>query len=186
MKQKWEIRLSGTGGQGLILAGIILAHAGVNEGYKVVQSQSYGPEARGGASKAEVIISEEVIYYPKIADADILLAMSQQAYDKYSPDIKEESVVIIDSTLVKKVDLNRGKKVYQVPITEIVKQETGQEMTANIAALGVIASITEVVSEEALTEAVLKRIPAGTEELNLKALKAGWEEAAKLLVEKAS
>ncbi|MGI6686024.1 MAG: 2-oxoacid:acceptor oxidoreductase family protein [Bacillota bacterium] len=173
MANRWEIRLSGTGGQGLILAGIILAEAGIIDGFNAVQSQSYGPEARGGASKAEVIISDEEINYPKIGHAEILLAMSQKAYDKYSPQVKEGATVIIDSTLVKNVEEVENQKIYRIPITEMAKKETGREMTANIVALGVIAGITKVVSEEALKEAVLDRIPAGTEEMNIKALSAG-------------
>lgn len=173
MTQKWDIRLSGTGGQGLILAGIILASAAVLDGYNTVQSQSYGPEARGGASKAEVIISDEAIFYPKVGDADIFLAMSQAAYDKYSPQIKDETIIIIDSTLVKDLKEERNGKYYQIPITELAKQETGREMTANIVALGAITGITQIVSEKALKEAILARIPAGTEELNMKALSIG-------------
>jgi 2-oxoglutarate ferredoxin oxidoreductase subunit gamma len=173
MTQKWNIRLSGTGGQGLILGGIILASAAVVDGFNSVQSQSYGPEARGGASKAEVVISDEEIFYPKVDKADIFLAMSQKAYEKYSPQIKEDAIVIIDSTFVKNLKEASKGKYYQIPITELAKEATGREMTANIAALGVIVGITHLVSEEALTQAVLARIPAGTEELNEKALKAG-------------
>ncbi|ATW25117.1 2-oxoacid:acceptor oxidoreductase family protein [Candidatus Formimonas warabiya] len=173
MQQKWDLRLSGTGGQGLILGGIILASAAVVDGYNAVQSQSYGPEARGGASKAEVIISTEAIFYPKVGDADIFLAMSQAAYEKYSGQIKEETIIIIDSTLVKELKGAHRGKYYPVPITGLAKKETGREMTANIVALGVIMGITHVVSEGALKKAVLARIPAGTEELNMKALNAG-------------
>ncbi|ATW24415.1 2-oxoacid:acceptor oxidoreductase family protein [Candidatus Formimonas warabiya] len=173
MTEKWEIRLSGTGGQGLILGGIILAEAGIIDGYNAVQSQSYGPEARGGASKAEVIISRQEINYPKIGEADILLAMSQQAYDKYSPSVKEGAILIVDSTLVSNTGESNGQNIYRIPITELAKKETGREMTANIVALGAIVGVTQVVSEEALKEAVLDRIPAGTEEINLKALQAG-------------
>ncbi|HHT64163.1 MAG: 2-oxoacid:acceptor oxidoreductase family protein [Bacillota bacterium] len=173
MAKRWEIRLSGTGGQGLILAGIILAEAAIIDGFNAVQSQSYGPEARGGASKAEVIISDEEINYPKIGNAGILLAMSQKAYDKYSPQVQEGATVIIDSTLVKDIKEVEGQKIYRVPITETAKKEAGREMTANIVALGVIVGITGVVSEEAIKEAVLDRIPAGTEEMNIKALSAG-------------
>ncbi|MGI6678427.1 MAG: 2-oxoacid:acceptor oxidoreductase family protein [Dehalobacterium sp.] len=172
MSKTWNIRLSGTGGQGLILGGIILASAAVLDGNNTVQSQSYGPEARGGASKAEVIISQEEIFYPKVENADIFLSMSQPAYRKYSSQVKEDAIIIIDSTLVKDLTQEKGK-YYQIPITELAKQETGREMTANIVALGVIAGITGVVSEDALRKAVLARIPAGTEELNEKALNAG-------------
>jgi len=175
MAQKWDIRLSGTGGQGLILGGIILASAAVLDGFNTVQSQSYGPEARGGASKAEVIISDEAIFYPKVGDADIFLAMSQAAYEKYSPQIKDETIIIVDSTLIKDLKGVDKGKIYQIPITELAKKETGREMTANIVALGAINGITQLVSQNALKEAVLARIPAGTEELNIKALSAGLE-----------
>ncbi|ATW28831.1 2-oxoglutarate ferredoxin oxidoreductase subunit gamma [Candidatus Formimonas warabiya] len=173
MGDKWEVRLSGTGGQGLILGGIILAEAGILDGYKAVQSQSYGPEARGGASKAEVIISTREINYPKIGEADILLAMSQQAYDKYATDLREGGILIIDSTLVTNIGANKAAHIYRIPITEIAKKETGLGMTANIVALGAIVGVTKVVTEEALKEAVLDRIPAGTEEINLRAVQAG-------------
>ncbi len=175
MVNKKEIRLTGTGGQGLILGGIILADAGIIDGCNAVQSQSYGPEARGGASKAEVIISEGEINYPKVGNADILLSMSQQAYDKYSGGLKEGATLIIDSTLVTKIGDSKAKEIYRVPITEIAKRETGREMTANIVALGVIVGATKVVSEAALKEAVLERIPKGTEEINIKALNAGLQ-----------
>ncbi|MEL7566598.1 MAG: 2-oxoacid:acceptor oxidoreductase family protein [Dehalobacterium sp.] len=177
MVNRWEIRLGGTGGQGLILAGIILAEAGIIDGYNAVQSQSYGPEARGGASKAEVIISKKEINYPKIGDAGILLAMSQNAYDKYSPKVKAGATLIIDSTLVTTVKEIEGQKICRIPITEMAKKETGREMTANIVALGAIVGVTGVVSEEAIKEAVLARIPAGTEEMNLRALNAGLKGA---------
>lgn len=173
MGQKWDLRLSGTGGQGLILGGIILASAAVIDGFNAIQSQSYGPEARGGASKAEVIISHEEIFYPKVGDADILLAMSQAAFEKYSPQIKDTTIIIVDSTLVKDLKGAVKGKYYQIPITELAKKETGRDMTANIVALGAIVGITKVVSDKAIKEAVLNRIPAGTEELNMKALVAG-------------
>lgn len=175
MTQKWNIRLSGTGGQGLILGGIILASAAVADGYNTVQSQSYGPEARGGSSKTEVIISEETIYYPKVGDADIFLAMSQQAYEKYLPQINDNTVIIVDSTLVKNLGPVHKGKYYLVPITELARRETGREITANIVALGAIVGITHVVSEKAMKEAVLERIPAGTEDINMKALNVGMD-----------
>ena len=175
MGQKWDIRLSGTGGQGLILAGIILASAAVLDGRNAIQSQSYGPEARGGASKAEVIISDDEIFYPKVGDADILLAMSQQAYEKYLPQIKDNTIIIVDTTMVKNLGAADRGKYYQIPITELAKTETGREMTANIVALGAIVGITQVVSDQALQSAVIDRIPAGTSELNLKALNAGMQ-----------
>jgi 2-oxoglutarate ferredoxin oxidoreductase subunit gamma len=182
MAYKLDIRLSGSGGQGLILAGIILANAGIKDGYNAIQSQSYGPEARGGASKAEVIISDQEIYYPKVGKSDVLLAMSQAAYNKYIQDIREESVLIIDSTLVKNIEKHQEEKLYYTSITELAIKGTGREMTANIVALGVIAGITRVVSEEALKEALLEKIPIGTEKLNIKALTLGLEKGAELRI----
>ena len=118
-----EFRLSGTGGQGLILAGIILAEAALLDGKLAIQSQSYGPEARGGASKSEVIISDEAIHFPKVtkpgvllAMSHVLLAMSQDACDKYSHDLDKDSVLITDSLFVSKVP-DFGGKVYELPIT---------------------------------------------------------------------
>lgn len=169
---KYEIRLSGTGGQGLILAGIILAEAAVLDGKNAVQSQSYGPEARGGASKSEIIISGEKIYYPKVQNPDIFLALSQEAYDKYISGISPEAVIIID-TCIKTHDC-AGRKVLQVPILDTAVEKVGKAMTANIVSLGAIVRSTGIVSEGSLERAVLSRVPKGTEELNRKAIAEGY------------
>lgn len=167
-----EFRLSGSGGQGLILAGIILAEAAINEGKEAVQSQSYGPEARGGSSKSEVIIAEQVIRYPKVIQPDFLLAMTQEALDKYSGDLKPDSTILIDSTFVSRVPPKF--KVCSVPITKLAKEHLGRDLFANIVALGAIIKLTEPVSFAALQEAVLARVPKGTEEANSKALQIGF------------
>ncbi len=172
MKDRCGIRLTGTGGQGLILAGIVLAEAVLLEGKNAVQSQSYGPEARGGASKAEVIISSGPIHYPKIVASDFLLSMSEKAYLKYRGGMAEGSVLIVDSTFVTALKEPKAKTVYSVPITQIALDETDREMTANIVALGVLAGL-GLVGREALQTAVLHRIPRGTEDLNVRALAAG-------------
>lgn len=169
---KNNIRLTGTGGQGLILAGIILAEAALLEGKNAIQSQSYGPEARGGASKAEVIVADEPIYYPKVLDSDYLLAMSEKAYEKYASGMKQDSVLIIDTTFVEKRPNEKAGKIIALPITQMAKDATGKEMTANIAALGVFAGL-GIVHEEPLKKAILHRIPKGTEELNMKAFDLG-------------
>lgn len=169
---RMEIRLAGRGGQGQVLAGIILAEAALKAGLNAVQTQSYGPESRGGASKAEVIISDGDIDYPKVENPDLLLVMSQEALDQYGPDVKPDGVVVVDSSLVEIIpDLEA--RIYQVPITQIATQEVGRVIVANIVALGVIAGITELVSDEDLEEAVLGRVPEGTEDLNRKALGTG-------------
>ena len=169
---KKNIRLTGTGGQGLILAGIILAEAALLEGKNAIQSQSYGPEARGGASKAEVIIADESIHYPKVLESDYLLSMSEKAYEKYNGGMKQNSVLILDTTFVKEVPNEKEAKTIAVPITRLAKEATGREMTANIAALGILSAL-GIVAEEPLKQAILHRIPKGTEELNMKAFEVG-------------
>lgn len=157
----------------MILAGIILAEAAIGSGKEAVQSQSYGPEARGGSSKSEVIISERAIHYPKVLNPDFLLAMTQNALDKYGGDLKPEGVLLIDSTLVHEVPA-KFKHVHRVPITQIAKEQLGRELFANIVALGAVARLSDAVTLEELERAVLARVPKGTEEVNKKALALGF------------
>src|SRR5512137_866873 len=133
MMERYEIRLSGSGGQGLIVAGIILAEsAGVYDGKFVCQTQSYGPEARGGASKAEVVISDEAIDYPKAIKPDLLLAMNQKACDVYFFDLKPTGLLIVDSTLVKQVPTIRA---VAIPFTQIAREKLGNEVVSYVIAL---------------------------------------------------
>ena len=171
--EKFEIRLSGSGGQGLLLAGIILAEGAINDGKNSVQTQSYGPEARGGASKSEVIISSEVIDFPKVRDCDILLALTQRSYEQYSEGLKDNGILIIDNSV--NVGEVGNKKLYSVPILDTAVKVLGKPMVTNIVALGAIVGITKVISNESLEKAVLDRVPKGTEELNKKALSMGYE-----------
>lgn len=168
----FEMRLSGSGGQGLILGGIILAEAALLDGKLAIQSQSYGPEARGGSSKSEVLISEKTIHFPKVTKPDLVLAMTQESLAKYSGDLPTDKILIIDTTFVKEVP-EQFTNVYRFPITEIAQNEMGKALFANIVALGAIVALTNVVSVEAITKAVLARVPAGTEEVNKRALEAG-------------
>ena len=170
-----QLRLSGTGGQGLILGGIILADAALMDGKLAVQSQSYGPEARGGSSKAEVLISDKAIHYPKITMPDVVLAMSQEACKKYSSDLSEEGILITDDLFVQHLPERKYKKVYALPITQTAQTELGKALFANIVALGAIVKITGVVTIASLTKAVLARVPKGTEELNEKAINLGMK-----------
>ncbi|AIF52774.1 MULTISPECIES: 2-oxoacid:acceptor oxidoreductase family protein [unclassified Pelosinus] len=167
-----EMRLSGSGGQGLILAGIILAEAALLDGKMAIQSQSYGPEARGGASKSEVIISDKAIHYPKVTNPNLVLAMTQEAVDKYSKDLPADGILMIDTTFVKTVP-EHLKNVYQLPITEKVTEELGKSLFANIVALGAIVATTKAVSVESITAAILHRVPKGTEDINKRALQLG-------------
>ena len=168
-----ELRLSGSGGQGLILAGIILAEAALYDGKNVVQSQSYGPEARGGASKAEVIISEDDINYPKVSNCNILLALTQVACDKYIDGLNKGGALILDSSIMDIPDRD-DIKIFRVPILKTAKEKLNRPMVANIVALGTVYELTKVVSKESLEKAVLSRVPKGTEELNKKALEEGF------------
>ena len=173
MSLHYEIRLSGAGGQGLILIGKILAEAAaIYDGKNATQSQSYGPEARGGASRSEVIISDEDIDYPKATNIDLLLAMTQEAADKYASDVKEGGAVIVDSGFVHK--LPKGNfKVYNYPITQTAKSVIGKKLVANIVALGIIEQISKIISEKAMISAIRARVPKGTEEMNIKAFNEG-------------
>jgi len=165
----------------LILAGVILAEAaGIHEGKYVTQTQSYGPEARGGASKAEVVISDAEIDYPKAVKPDVLLCMNQRACETYIFDLKPGSVLIVDGSLVHHLPTTLA---VSLPFTKIAR-ELGQEMMANIVALGALAVLTRVVSLKNLETAVLARVPKGTEKLNKKALDAGAQVARQYLKDK--
>ncbi len=178
LEDRYEVRLAGEGGQGMILAGVILAEAAaVYDGLNAVQTQSYGPEARGGASRSEVIIAKGDVDYPKVMAADLLLCMSQEACDKFYEQVKEEGLIVVDSTNVSRVPSHRA---VAVPISQIAEEATGRRITASIVALGLVSGLTGVVSRQALEKAVGERVPAGTGEINRKALAAGFSEAERL------
>lgn len=178
LEDRFEVRLAGEGGQGMILAGVILAEAAaIHDGLNAVQTQSYGPEARGGASRSEVIIARGEIDYPKVMAADLLLCMSQEACDKFYTQVKDDGCIIVDSTNVSRVPSHRA---IAVPITQLAEEATGRQITASMVALGLLSGLTGVVSKEALEKAVADRVPAGSEEMNLKALAAGFAEAERL------
>jgi 2-oxoglutarate ferredoxin oxidoreductase subunit gamma len=173
------VRLAGEGGQGLILAGIILGEAAaVIEGKNCAMTQSYGPESRGGASKAEVIISDEDIDYPKVTNPDALVVMSQEAYDKYAPDLKEDGLLLYDTSHVSITGTKKAFRLVGIPLTQLARKETGHAIVANMVALGSLNELFPLVSHEALKKAVLGRVPNGTEEMNVKALEAGRAAAA--------
>lgn len=174
MPNQVEMRLSGSGGQGLLLAGIILSEAAILEGKNAIQTQSYGPEARGGASKAEVIISNDDIDFPKVTIPNLVLSLTQIAADKYIDSVDDDGIVIVDSKIVLPKDL-KAKRVISVPILETASEKVGRGIVANIVAIGIIVEATKVVSRESVERAVLNRVPKGTEALNKAALEAGYE-----------
>ncbi len=166
-----EVRLAGSGGQGLLLAGLVLAEAaGLYEGREVAMVQSYGPEARGGASKAEVIVSDAPIDYPLCSRVDLFLALTQEAADAYSWDLKPEAWILVDEDLVRHPPSSRAVRL---PFTTAAREKLKKPMVANVVALGALAEVTGLVSRRALEKALLARVPAGTEALNKKALALG-------------
>ncbi|MDA8122511.1 MAG: 2-oxoacid:acceptor oxidoreductase family protein [Deltaproteobacteria bacterium] len=177
MSERYEVRFSGSGGQGLILAGVIFAEAAtIFDKINAVQSQSYGPEARGGASKSEVIISDRPIDFPKARAIDLQLSLTQESCTKYYKDIKDTGTLLVDEDFVK--DIPKGKfKVISMPIIRTASEEIGKAFVANIVALGAITALTGKVTIASVEKAVLSRVPKGTEELNKKALKAGYDMA---------
>jgi len=171
-----EFRLSGSGGQGLLLAGIVLAEAAILDDKNAVQTQSYGPEARGGASKAEVVISDEDIDYPKATDPDYLLALTAESYRTYGPAMGASGgrgLIIVDSSVTLSSDI--AARTVSVPILETAREKLGKRVVANIVALGVLGGLSKAASRESLEAAVKSRVPKGTEELNLGALRAGFD-----------
>ena len=180
MRQRYELRLAGEGGQGLVLAGLILSEAAVlHDNHYAVQIQAYGPQVRGGISRSEVIIGNEPIDYPLILQADLLLALSQQACDCYSSELKPGGLLIVDADLVSRPPCERA---IRIPITALAREATGRAITANVLSLGLIAGLTateegEVVSVGALELAVAARVPKATVETNLLALHAGLAQA---------
>ena len=177
-QERYEIRFSGSGGQGLITAAVVFAEAvGVYDGKYVCQTQSYGPEARGGKSKAEVVISSMPIDYPKALELDLLLAMNQAACDAYFYDLKPNGLLVVDSGLVEQHPTSR---IIAIPFTRIAKEEIGRELVANMVALGAIGLLSGRIDLGNLERALLARVPKGTEEMNSKALQCGIEEARKV------
>jgi 2-oxoglutarate ferredoxin oxidoreductase subunit gamma len=173
MTKHYELRLSGSGGQGLILAGIILAEAAINSGLNAIQTQSYGPEARGGASKAEVIISDSEIDFPKVQDLNLFLALTQDACNKYIKGISPEGIVVVDDSIELPADLVAAK-VYKLPIISTATDKLGKGIVSNIVALGVLTELVDVLTREQVEAAVLGRVPKGTENLNRSALIEGY------------
>lgn len=169
---KMEIRLAGTGGQGLITGTIILAEAGIFEEKYVAQSQSYGPEARGGMCKGEVIISDEKIGFTKVTSPTFVMALSQPSFKQYCYGLDENCFVLVDETIEVPEDYNH-KNFKKLPILHTARDVVGKMQTVNIVSVGAINEILKLSSMENLEKAVLMHIPKGTEELNLKALAEG-------------
>ena len=170
---KAELRCTGSGGQGGILATIILAEAAYEDKLQTVQSQSYGPEARGGLCKAECIIDEKPITYTKVGLPTLLLSLTQASLDKYVKDLQDDAVIVVDSEITVPEEVKASHKVISIPIIQSAVEVIKNPMAANIISLGAVNEAMKLVSQESLEEAVLNHIPKGTEELNINALHLG-------------
>jgi 2-oxoglutarate ferredoxin oxidoreductase subunit gamma len=173
--KRTEIKFGGFGGQGVILAGIIIGRAAsIYDGKFATLTQSFGPEARGSACSAQVIVSESKILYPYVTKPHILLAMSQDAYNKFFPETTDDAVLIIEEDLVHPHDLKPEMKVYGIPATRLA-EELGRKMILNIVMAGFFTAVTKLVGYEAVKEAIKASVPRGTEDMNLKAFERGYE-----------
>lgn len=170
-----EMRFSGSGGQGILLAAAIVAEGAAALGKHVVQTQSYGPEARGGASKSEVIISDEDIDYPEVQHPDINLVLSQAAYLKYAADTRPGGLLVYDSGLVEIDATADGMVAHGLPFTQAATDELGKKVVTNIVSLGAFVAISGVLPPEAVEQAVLNRVPARFRELNERAFRLGLQ-----------
>jgi len=176
-EDRFDMRLSGSGGQGLVFAGTILSEAlGVFEGKNVSQTQSYGPEARGGASRSDIVFSSGEIYYPKALKLDLLLALTQESCDTYYMNLKDDGILITDSDLV---DQPPAREVIGIPLTRTARENLGTPVVANIIALGAIVSLTKIVSKESIIEAIKSKSPKAMLDLNLRAVELGFDLARK-------
>lgn len=176
---RFEIRFAGSGGQGIILAAVIAGEAAAlhEEKLYVVQTQSYGPEARGGKSKAEVVISTEPIDYPKVTRPNLQVILTQQACEEFSSDTLPGGRIILDDTFV--TDFPQvDAYIYHLPILRTAREKLGRELVTNMVALGAVARVLElenVVHPESVKKAILEKVPAGTKELNSQAFDEGYQ-----------
>jgi 2-oxoglutarate ferredoxin oxidoreductase subunit gamma len=178
-----EIRIAGFGGQGVILSAIVIGKAGCifQDGYSTM-TQSFGPEARGGACSAQVILSDSPVLYPYVSTPDILVVMSQEAYTLFSPQLKRDGILIIEEDLVRIGELPPGVRVYSIPATRIA-EELGKKMVLNIVMVGFFAAVSQVVDPDAMRKAVAASVPEAYRDLNLKAFDRGFDYGTKELSE---
>lgn len=170
-----EIRIAGFGGQGVILAAMVIGKAAsIFQNEHATMTQSFGPESRGGACSAQVVLSDEPILYPYVTNPDILVAMSQEAYTKFVPELKDGGMLIIEQDLVQVNNLPSGVRVFGVPATRLA-EELGRRMVLNIVMVGFFAAVTNLLDPEALRKAIDDSVPPAFRELNRKAFDRGYE-----------
>ena len=173
---RYEVRIGGFGGQGVVTMAVVLGEtASLYDDKFVVQTQSYGPEARGGASRSEVVISDDEVDYPKVIAPDVFIVMSRAAYLEYIDGLKEDGILILDQDLVQiEGELPKGVKVYPIPATRIADEPVGNKLATNVVMLGAFAVITKVLSLDGLKKRVEERWPR-FKDANLKALELGMK-----------
>ncbi|HEY3928241.1 MAG TPA: 2-oxoacid:acceptor oxidoreductase family protein [Candidatus Koribacter sp.] len=173
--QLTEIRIAGFGGQGVILSAIVIGRAAsIIAGGYATMTQNFGPEARGGACSAQVIIDSNPVLYPYVTNPDVLIVMSQEAYSKFAPELKDGGTLIVEQDLVKISGLSSAGKVYSCPATRLA-EELGKRMVLNIVMVGFTAAVTGLVAKDALRQAVADSVPPSFRELNLKAFDKGYD-----------
>jgi len=173
--QLTEIRISGFGGQGVILSAMVIGKAAsIFEGGYATLTQNFGPEARGGASSAQVILAKEPVLYPYVTRPDVLVVMSQEAYAKYAPELKENGILIVEEDMVRISGVPSGIRIYGVPATRLA-EELGRRMVLNIVMVGFFAAVTGLLTPDSIRQAVADSVPPATRELNLRAFDKGFE-----------
>src|SRR5438309_8195980 len=170
-----EIRIAGFGGQGVILSAILLGKAAsIYENGFATMTQNFGPEARGGACSAQLVLSDSPVLYPYVTHPDIMVVMSQEAYNRFAPELKPGGLLIVEEDLVRVSNLNRDKKVYSIPATRFA-EELGKRMVLNSVMVGFFTAITKLLGADSVRKAVADSVPAAFRELNLKAFEKGFE-----------
>ncbi len=173
--QLTEIRVAGFGGQGVILSAIVLGKAAsIYQGAYATMTQNFGPEARGGACSAQLLLSGEPILYPYVTQPDIMVVMSQEAYTRFVPELKEGGILIVEQDLVRVTDLPRQTKVYSCPATRLA-EELGKRMVLNSVMVGFFTAVTQLLEPDAVGKSVADSVPSSFRELNLKAFENGYE-----------
>ena len=170
-----EIRVAGFGGQGVILSAIVLGKAAsIHQGEFATMTQNFGPEARGGACSAQLMLSDTPVAYPYVTHPDVMVVMSQEAYTKFAPELKEGGTLLIERDLVRVTDLPAQTRIYSVPATRLA-EELGKRMVLNIVMVGFFTAVTQLLEADAVRKAVADSVPASFKELNLKAFEKGYE-----------
>jgi 2-oxoglutarate ferredoxin oxidoreductase subunit gamma len=173
--QLTEIRIAGFGGQGVILSAMVLGRAAsIHQGEFATMTQNFGPEARGGACSAQLVLSDQPVLYPYVTQPDMLVVMSQEAYTKFAPELKDGGTLIVEQDLVRVTDIPRSTKVYSCPATRLA-EELGKRMVLNSVMVGFLTAVTKLLDPEAVRKAVADSVPSSFRELNLKAFEKGYE-----------